>query len=80
MFRKFFAAIVASMLVIGGLFADEVKGIFKSAAGGKITLTVDGKDKEYKAGEKVKTEKLKEGAKVVATVDGDTVTKIAKDK
>jgi len=81
MFRKFFAAIVASMLVIGGLFADEVKAVFKKVDGGKITVEVDGKEKTYKVGEKVKvSEKLKDGAKVVLTVDGETVTKVGKDK
>jgi hypothetical protein len=29
MFRKFFAAVIALMLVVGGLFADEIAAIFK---------------------------------------------------
>jgi len=79
MFRKFFAAIVASTLVVGGLFADEVKGIFKSAEGGKLVVEVDGKAKEFKVGEKFKT-KAKAGDKVIVDVDGDNAKSVKMDK
>lgn len=48
MFRKFFAVAVAAMLFVGGLFAEEIKGVFKKFEDGKITITVDDKDKTYK--------------------------------
>lgn len=79
MFRKFFAAVAALTLVVGGLFAEDVKGIFKKVDGGKITIVVDGKDKEFKVGEKFKT-KAKDGDKIIANVDGDTVKSVKMDK
>lgn len=93
MFRKFFAAVVAVMLVVGGLFADEIKGVFKKLDGGKVTIEVDGKASEYKvsADAKVKmkdkevalTDALgnwKDGQKGTFTVEGGTVVKAKKDK
>lgn len=47
MFRKCFAAVVASMLVVGGLFADDIRGVFKKFEDGKVTVEVDGKEKTY---------------------------------
>ena len=49
MFRKFFAAVVALTLVVGGLFADDIKGVFKKFEDGKVTVAVDGKEKITKA-------------------------------
>jgi hypothetical protein len=49
MFRKFVAVVAALMLVGGGLFADEIKGVFKKFEDGKLTfLDADGKEKTYK--------------------------------
>jgi hypothetical protein len=48
MFRKCFAAVVALMLVAGGLFAEEIKAVFKKFEDGKVTVTVDDKEKTYK--------------------------------
>jgi hypothetical protein len=48
MFRKCFAAIIASMLVAGGLFAEDIKAVFKKFEDGKVTVTVDDKEKTYK--------------------------------
>lgn len=48
MFRKCIATIVALMLTVGGLYAVEIKGILKSFEDGKVTISVDGKDKTYK--------------------------------
>jgi len=79
MLRKFFAAVVASMLVVGGLFADDVKAIFKSYEDGKLVVEVDGKEKTYKTGEKFKT-KAKSGDKVIVVVDGETAKAVKKDK
>jgi hypothetical protein len=93
MLRKCFAALVALMLVVGGLFAEEIKGIFKKFEDGKVTITVEEKDKTYTvdkdAKQKAKKDdilvsdylgKLKDGDKVTLTVDGDKVTKAKKEK
>ena len=93
MFRKFFAAVVASMLVVGGLFADEIKGVFKKYDDGKVTISVDEKEKTYKVDKdakvKVKKEdvlltealgKWKEGQKATFTVEKDVVTGAKKTK
>jgi len=47
MFRKFFAALVAVMLVVGGLFAEDIQGVFKKFDDNKVTIEVDGKEKTY---------------------------------
>jgi hypothetical protein len=93
MLRKCFAAVVAVMLVVGGLFAEEIKGVFKKFEDGKVTITVDDKDKTYtvdkeakvkvKKEEKLLTEVFgawKEGQKATFTVDGDKVTSAKKEK
>jgi hypothetical protein len=51
MFRKIFAVVISAVLA-GGIYAAEVTGVFKSYKEGKVTLTVDEKDKEYKVDEK----------------------------
>ena len=38
--RKFFAALVALTLVVGGLFAEDIKGVFKKFEDGKVTIDV----------------------------------------
>ena len=48
MYRKFFAAMAAVTLVVGGLFAEEIKGVFKKFEDGKVTIEADGKEKAYK--------------------------------
>jgi hypothetical protein len=47
MVRKFAAALVALVLAVGAVFAEEVRGTFVSFADGKLTLKVDDKEKEY---------------------------------
>ena len=93
MFRKFFAVLVALTLVAGGLFADDIKGVFKKFEDGKVTIEVDGKEKAYKvnADAKVKQKdteilltdalkKWKDGQNGTFTVDKDEVTKAKKEK
>ena len=96
MFRKFFAALVALTLVVGGLFAEDIKGVFKKFEDGKVTIAVDGKEKAYKVnadakvkfGKKeiplvdvLKNEKLwKDGANGTFTVEKDEVTVAKRDK
>ena len=48
MIRKFAAALVALVIAVGSMFADEIKGTFVKFADGTLTLKVDDKDKEYK--------------------------------
>jgi hypothetical protein len=95
MFRKFFAVVIASMLVVGGLFAEEVKGVFKKFADGKVTVEVDGKATDYKVSTDAKVKvgkdnkemllteifgKWKEDTKGTFTVEKGEVTSAKKDK
>jgi hypothetical protein len=93
MFRKFFAAIVAATLVVGGLFADDIKGVFKKYEDGKVTISVDDKEKTYKVDKEAKVKrknedilltdalaKWKEGQKGTFTVKDETVTSAKKEK
>ena len=48
MVRKFAAALVAVVIAVGSIFAEEVKGTFVKFADGKLTIKVDDKEKEYK--------------------------------
>jgi hypothetical protein len=48
MFCRFLATIVAVMLCVGGLFAEEIKGVFKKFEDGKLTIAVDDAEKTYK--------------------------------
>jgi len=61
MVRKVFAAVVASLLVVGGLFADEIKGKFVKYEDGKVTVDVDGKEKSYKVDPDAKIKRKKDG-------------------
>lgn len=69
MFRKFFAAFVALALVAGGLFAEDIKGVFKKFEDGKVTIDVDGKEKTYKVDEnatiKIKIKDMEKEFKLV---------------
>jgi len=47
MYRKLLAAVAASLFVAGGLFAEEIKGVFKKFEDNKVTVDVDGKEKTY---------------------------------
>lgn len=93
MYRKFIAVVVALIFAVGGLLADEIKGVFKKFADGKVTITVDDKDKEYTVDKdakvKVKKEEIlltealakwKEGQKGTFTVEKDVVTNAKKEK
>ena len=48
MVRKFAAALVAMVIAVGAVFAEEIKGTFVKFADGKLTLKVDDKEKDYK--------------------------------
>jgi hypothetical protein len=55
MFRKCFAAAIALTLVVGGLFAEEIKCKFVSYDEGSGKLVVSVKDKDDKATEQTYT-------------------------
>jgi hypothetical protein len=93
MFRRFLAALLATALVVGGLFAEDVKGVFKKFEDGKATVEVDGKAMTYKVSPdaKIKTKKgefllvdvmkkLEDGQKGTFTVEDGVITKVAKEK
>jgi hypothetical protein len=95
MYRKLLAAFVASLLAVGGLFAEEIKGAFKKFEDNKVTVLVDGNEKTFKVDPNAKTKfkdkeieltkifaspKLKEGMKLVLTVENDTVINGKLDK
>ena len=94
MFRKFFAALVAVTMVVGGLFAEEIKGaIFKKYEDGKATFVVDEKEKTFKVDEKAMTKmkkedvklteafgKFKADSKFTLTVEKDVITEAKRDK
>ena len=98
MIRKFAAALVALVIAVGAVFADQIKGTFVKFADGKLTLKVDDKEKEYKvpADLKIKRKtkggeekevlasdalgKVKEGAKLIVEVDGNTVKGYKRDR
>lgn len=61
--RKLCAAMVALMLAVGGIFADEIKGVFVKSDGKEVTVKVDDKEKTFKIDEKaVMKKKGKDGA------------------
>ena len=93
MFRACVAALVAMILVVGGLFAEDIKGVFKKYEDGKVTFSVDDKDKTYKVDKDAKVKrknedilltdalaKWKEGQKATFTVKDDVVTSAKKEK
>jgi len=54
MLRKLACVLVAVAIYAGFVLADEAKGKFKKWEKGTITVTVDGKDHEYKANKETK--------------------------
>jgi hypothetical protein len=68
--RKIFALTIALMLSVGAVFADEIKAVFKKYADGKITVTVDDKEKTYEVDKDAKMKFGKQGEeKEVSIVD-----------
>lgn len=48
MIRKFAAALVALVIAVGAVFAEEIKGTFVKFSDGTLTLKVGEKEKEFK--------------------------------
>jgi hypothetical protein len=90
MYRKFIAAIAALFLLIGGLFAEDLKGIFRKYENDTVFVEVDGKIKEYKVspdatfkgGKKIEIplkdlfKLAKDGVKGSFTVEDGVITKV----
>jgi hypothetical protein len=81
MFRKFLAVVLGSMLAVGGLFADEIKGVFKKFEDGKLTFVdADGKEKTYKVDPDAKFKrKGKDGTETEVEVTKMLQSKFMKD-
>ena len=47
MYRKFAAALVAMVIAVGAVFADEIKGTFVSFSDGTLKLKVEDKEKVF---------------------------------
>lgn len=76
MFRKVLALFVALGLAVGAFAADEIKGIFKKYEDGKVTVSVEDKDKTFKVDEKATVKrKIKGEEKDVKLVDIISKTK-----
>ena len=45
---------LAMVIAVGAVFAEEIKGTFVKFADGKLTIKVDDKDKEYKVSDDLK--------------------------
>jgi hypothetical protein len=81
MVRKFAAALVALVLAVGAVFAEEVRGTFVKFADGTLTLKVDDKDKDYKIPSdlKVKRKNFKTGEEEETTAT-ESLERINKGK
>ena len=93
MFRSILAVLVAMVLTVGSVFADEIKAVFVKYDGGKVTVKVEDKEKTFavdekatvktKAGDKALTEvlaKVKADTKITLTVNKDVVTGFKAEK
>lgn len=82
--RRITAVLAAVVLVVAlaslAFASEKMKGVIKTVdeKAGTIVLTSGGKDLTLKADKSVDLGKLKEGQKVVAEVENDTVTKVKK--
>ena len=61
MFRKALALSVALLLSVGAIFAEDFTGIFKKYADGKVTISIDDKEKEFKVDGEAKMKVKRKG-------------------
>ena len=54
MVRKFAAALVALVIAVGAVFAEEVRATFVKFSDGTLTVKVDDREKEYKVSDDLK--------------------------
>ena len=76
MVRKFAAALVASVIASGAVFAEEVKGTFVKFADGKLTLKVGDAQKEYKVPPGLTVKRKSKDGKEVEIVVAEVLSKI----
>jgi len=76
--------VVLSLCLVASMAfaADHKKGVVKSVdeKAGTVVLTVEGKDVTLKADKAVDLKAVKAGAKVAATIEGDTVKSLTAEK
>jgi len=75
MFRKFLAVAIAATLVCGGLFAEEIKGVFSKFEDNTLTIKVpdkDGKEKTFKIPADLKTKRKGKGGDEVEVLVSET--------
>jgi hypothetical protein len=69
MLRKCVATVLALVLAVGSVFAEEIKGKFVKFADGTLTLKVEDKDKDFKIPADLKIKrKGKDGAEMEVEV------------
>ena len=76
MIRKFAAALVAVVIAVGAVFADEVKGTFVKFADGTLTIKVDDKEKEYKIPADLKIKRKDKQGNETETVASEALAKV----
>lgn len=68
MVRKFLSALVVLGLLVGSMFAEEIRGAFIKFADGTLTLRVDDKEKDFKIPAELKMKiKGKDGNEIEQT-------------
>src|SRR6516225_8508941 len=71
MVRKFAAALVALVIAVGSVFAEEIHATFVKFADGTLTVKVDDKEKEYKIPDDLKVKfKNKDGEEKEFPISG----------
>jgi hypothetical protein len=80
MIRKFAAALMALVIAVGAVFADEVKGAFVKFADGKLTIKVDDKEKEYTIPSDLKVKRKNKDGEEVETLATESLDKMNKGK
>ena len=80
MIRKFAAALVALVIAVGSVFADEVKGAFVKFADGKLTLKIEDKEKEFKIPADLKIKRKGKDGKETESTATESFTKMNDSK
>ena len=75
MVRKFAAALVALVIAVGAVFAEEVRGTFVKFADGTLTIKVDDKDKDYKIPADLKVKRKTKDGEVKESSAADALSR-----
>ena len=76
MIRKFAAALVALVIAVGSVFAEEIKGTFVKFADGKLTLKTEAGDKDIKIPADLKQKRKNKDGEEVEYVVADMLGKV----